>query len=221
MISRRLFNAARVSSNFLFGRNLYGRSAIVRAIYDTAQTLHMRINPAHREWKRFMLAQPMAPWFVPDAVHFLESLLTRDLKVFEWGSGRSTVWLAMHGAHVTSVETDRHWFEDVSREVDQRGLQSLVDLHLTDATGKDYADIIRSCGGPFDLVIVDGIDRVDCLAAVSAFVKSDGVIVVDNADRADLIPALASWTSRLIRSFDNGVNRTSFYGATAKPEFRS
>jgi predicted O-methyltransferase YrrM len=198
-------------SNALFGPNLYAKSLLVRVVYNAAQKIHQRINPAHRAWKRYMRENPTVPWFVPAAVPFLETIVRPEMAVFEWGSGRSTVWLALRGARVVSVEIDAKWAEWVTKTLADRNLSQLVDLRLTAATGDSYADIVRSCGLRFDLVIVDGGYRLECLKAIGHAVKSDGVIVVDNADREDLRPLLTQWSARLIRSFDSGINRTDFY----------
>src|SRR6516162_8093084 len=46
----------------------------------------------------------IAPWWNRKAMRFLEKNLHSGDRVFEWGSGGSTVWLIEHEARVTSVE---------------------------------------------------------------------------------------------------------------------
>jgi predicted O-methyltransferase YrrM len=211
MAWRKLFHAARVTSNFLFGANLYNRSRSARAVYDAAQAVHMRVNPQHRRWRQYLADNPLAPWIVPDAVPFFESLLVPGMRAFEWGAGRSTVWLAMHGVEIVSVELNPTWAQWVGQALAERNLSKLVDLRVTHESGDAYANIILSCEELFDLVIVDGDSRVECLAALSQAVKPGGVVIVDNADRADLVPALSTWSDLLLQSFDNGISRTNFY----------
>ena len=46
------------------------------------------------------------PWFNPMANRLLSTLLRPTDQGLEWGSGRSTLWLAKHLGHLTSVEDD-------------------------------------------------------------------------------------------------------------------
>jgi hypothetical protein len=110
-----------------------------------------------------------------------------------------------------SVETDLQWANWTIQTFEERGLADLVDLRLTEVVGAAYAHIIHSSGRLFDIITVDGGYRLECLHAASHAVKNDGVIVIDNADRVDLTSFLATWSPRLMESFDSGINRTSFY----------
>jgi hypothetical protein len=72
---------------------------------------------------------PDAPWLTIEAVAFLEHRLACDGVGFEWGSGRSTVWLARRVRRLTSIEHDPTWFEKIRRRLEvQRKLMPLPSI---------------------------------------------------------------------------------------------
>lgn len=115
------------------------------------------------------------PWWTPDAVEFVDSILTPESRVLEFGCGGSTVWLAARAAHVISVDNSEKWIEKI------RPLCPYVDLRLMT---RPYFHV---CNGfddeTFDLVIVDGRDRVECFLAAVRLVKPGGWIMLDDASR--------------------------------------
>lgn len=140
-------------------------------------------------------------WWSYPAMRSVESFLAgrRDARVFEYGAGASTVWLAKRADSVTSVEHDTEYVGYVEKLV--AGLPN-VTLHAvpaTDATADttvrserhghehldfaDYVNTIDTVGGEFDLIVVDGRARVDAFRKALEHLKSDGVIVFDNLKR--------------------------------------
>ena len=67
---------------------------------------------------------PDAPWLTSEAIAFLERWLEPDAVGFEWGSGRSTVWFAQRVRQLISIEHDPHWYEEVTRRLDEKGLEA-------------------------------------------------------------------------------------------------
>ncbi|QNH55640.1 MAG: hypothetical protein H2674_14390, partial [Limnospira indica BM01] len=51
-------------------------------------------------------SQPI-PWYTYPAIEFIENKISSDFKVFEYGSGQSTLWWAERVLKVISVESDR------------------------------------------------------------------------------------------------------------------
>ena len=60
---------------------------------------------------------PDDPWLTADAVRFLASWIRTSDRCLEWGSGRSTVWLAARAAAVVSIEHDREWSDRVTSQL--------------------------------------------------------------------------------------------------------
>lgn len=116
------------------------------------------------------------PWLTFPAISFLATLDLTGARVLEYGSGASTEYWAARVEEVCSVEGDADWAQRVSA----RGLRN---AHLTVPAGAhDYAAAGRSFGGDFDVVVVDGIERIDCAHEALRLAKHDGIIVLDNSD---------------------------------------
>src|SRR5262245_48494149 len=49
------------------------------------------------------------PWYTYAAIHFLEPRLQRQLRVFEYGCGNSTLWYSKRVSQVIAVEHDLQW----------------------------------------------------------------------------------------------------------------
>jgi predicted O-methyltransferase YrrM len=101
--------------------------------------------------------------------------------VLEFGSGRSTAWLAERAKQVISVEHDAEWHGKVTADLAKLGLTN-VQQHL--CAGDEYLSIFSQLGPEsVDLVLDDGMqrDRV-ALECVSRLVPG-GLLVIDDAAR--------------------------------------
>jgi len=54
---------------------------------------------------------PRNPFYTPAAIRKIETLLNTDSRVFEWGSGISTIWFAKRVKKVISVENNEEWYK--------------------------------------------------------------------------------------------------------------
>jgi hypothetical protein len=132
------------------------------------------------------------PWFTYPAIEFLEPRIAPTWRVFEWGSGFSTLWWAARVAEVRAVEHDAAWHHELSGR-----LPANARVELVTATAA-YDAAIETAGGPFDVVVIDGEARNACAARALHHVKPDGLIVFDNSDRQAFRPGveqlgLAGW----------------------------
>lgn len=71
-------------------------------------------------WKRSYLAQKPVdkdgnplPWYTYGAIEFLSAIVRPHMKVFEYGSGQSTLWWSRM-ASISAVEHDSEWFQQIS-----------------------------------------------------------------------------------------------------------
>lgn len=119
------------------------------------------------------------PWMTYPFIHFLEGRLDKDFHIFEYGSGQSTLYFAKRVQKVISVEHDMDWYNAIKEVLPQN-----VSVHHKELVyGGEYARFILSTDQKFDLVIIDGRDRVNCCYASMNALKDKGVIILDNADR--------------------------------------
>lgn len=176
------------------------------------------INPTRwRLWARSLLSvfdvQDFitldVPWWTFASTQKVEQFLAERprARVFEWGSGGSTLWLAKRSESVISVEYDGSWADTMEpllpenvrlvREVPDRlsgapgevGSQRMGFRHLNFA---DYVDAIVCQEGLFDLIVIDGRAREACLGKALTKLADGGVIVIDNTNRRRYRRALRS-----------------------------
>lgn len=155
-----------------------------------------RYHPPHL-WRylvqrAFQRAHPETPVFVANAVVLLNAWLRPTDRGFEWGSGRSTTWIAKRLAHLTSVEHDPAWHARVSEDLAKGGLADKVDYRLVPAPGGQleeprdhaYAAAIDDLpAASLDFVLVDGQMRLRCVEKAIDKVKPSGLLVLDGANR--------------------------------------
>jgi len=157
--------------------------------------------------------QPI-PWFSYPAVDFLSRIDLSDLRVFEYGSGGSTVWFSKRTKEVVSVEHDERWSGFVSR------LVSPPHKVILRPAGPRYIEEIGE-HGRFDVVVVDGLDRGRCALAAVESLTAEGVIIWDDASRADFSQALPEITDRGFRRLVfAGMAPVSFLGSETAVFYR-
>lgn len=122
------------------------------------------------------------PWWNVAATREIEAFLAArpGARVFEWGAGASTVWLARRAGSVLSVEHDPDWLAILQRQT--RSFANVTLLHR-ERTGGAYIGEIASQEGRFDLIVVDGRDRIACLVAARVRLAPGGLIVFDDSGR--------------------------------------
>jgi hypothetical protein len=134
------------------------------------------------------------------AICALDDYLTRDMVVFEWGSGMSTLFFARRAFEVVSIEHNPKWFEKVGTALDYWGL--MADRLLIESEKgliadfgshqqgyeavnfKMYAEAVTIFPDDhFDVILVDGRARCACLRLAQAKLKVGGLLVLDDAAR--------------------------------------
>jgi len=141
------------------------------------------------------------PWFVHEAILYLESIIEPGWTCFEWGSGSSTLWLAvdLQASDVVSMEHNSEWHEKTYADLMRLGVKNW-ELNLSALGGAYENYILKFPDAHFDLVIVDGRNRAACIANAAAKVKPGGLLVLDNSEReqyqAAIAAHLAAWERR-------------------------
>jgi predicted O-methyltransferase YrrM len=108
------------------------------------------------------------------------------MEVFEFGCGSSTIYFSNRVKSVTSVEHDKNWCEKVSKTLCNEIKEGIVSLyHCELRYGKDekYSNFAAETGGKYDIIVVDGRDRVNCIMNCLDSIKDTSVIILDNSDK--------------------------------------
>ncbi|MGH8218251.1 MAG: class I SAM-dependent methyltransferase [Steroidobacteraceae bacterium] len=140
------------------------------------------------------------PWFTYPAIAFLEPRLDKNMLVFEYGCGNSTLWWCAHTGKVCAVEHDRSWLERIRRALPQNG--EIIHIPGDD---RRYAAQIGSHGGEFHIVVIDGEARLECARSCLPALRPDGVIIWDNSERPPYQSGLDFLAQR-------GFRRLDFFG---------
>ena len=139
------------------------------------------------------------PWMNYACIDFLGSFIAqRRVRVFEWGSGCSTIFFAEHAQLVRAVEDNKSWFDEITRIT-----QGIGNIDLLYRSSKD--EYVRAIEGLFDVIIVDGSHRPDCLEIACRHLNNYGLIVLDNSDDSNL-------DESILRMDSDGFYSISFSG---------
>lgn len=124
------------------------------------------------------------PWMNYALIAFLDERLSKDMSVFEYGSGSSTLYFARKVRSVTSVENDKKWYDKLHEKAPDN-----VKLIFQEADVDDkYCRAIHNENEKYDVVIVDGEDRVHCMREGFMKLNDNGVLILDDSNRPDYEP---------------------------------
>lgn len=126
------------------------------------------------------------PWLPYPVIDFIATRISSELAVFEYGCGNSTLWWARRVRQVISVEHDPLWYSRMKANLPSNAELVLLEL---DYAG-NYAHAISKTGHRFDIVVVDGRDRVNCIRNAVKSLTDCGVIILDNSNRNDYTPGI-------------------------------
>lgn len=136
----------------------------------------------------YNLWHPKEPKLALEAVRRIAELLPTCRQGLEWGSGRSTLWLADRLAALTSVENNRKWHRWVTKRLQRRGASHAECLLRTlNVQPRHKAPYVRVADqfedGSIDFCLVDGRARVHCANAAVEKMAPGGILVLDDAQR--------------------------------------
>lgn len=150
------------------------------------------------------------PWFTYSALYFLSKKDLKNYKVFEFGSGQSTFWFSDRCAKVVAVDHDANFFSFLENKIKSR---KNVLLKLQTEINNYVAEVSKGAE-KFDIIIVDGIERVSCCQAALLALADRGIIILDDADRPEYAPA-----HRLLQ--DAGLIELPFFGTKPITHFQT
>lgn len=143
------------------------------------------------------------PWFTFPAIEAIKNGDLSNKRVFEYGSGYSTLFRAAHAKEVTSIEHHTGWHEKISKLAPANAniilaaiTQPTDEYHPTSQTReqfRQYAEAIRDYG-IFDVIVIDGYAksrvRYQCAQSSLPLLAENGLMILDNSD---WLPATAGY----------------------------
>ena len=119
------------------------------------------------------------PWYTYPAISFLNKKVLSDMVVFEYGSGNSTLWWSQRVSSVVSYEHDQEWYSSIKKMVPT----NVEYMYCALEYGGEYSKAILAYKKRFDIVVIDGRDRINCAMNSLVALRDDGMIIWDNSDR--------------------------------------
>ena len=205
MASQALAAAQRIGSTLVSHPEKLGRA--VRAGADIATLVAKEPSQARLLGRWFATMRRGTvdlelPWLPFDVIDKLERYLADGGDVFEYGGGGSTLWFAAHATRVVTVEHHEGWFAELQAHT--ADLPNVTLLHGSDADG--FRDYVAAIGAfpdeSFDVVVVDGRERVRCVLEAMPKVRRGGWLILDDSDRERYAPAfeaLRGWPRHTVR----------------------
>ena len=122
--------------------------------------------------------QPI-PWFTYPSIEFLSERLNKKLNVFEFGSGNSSLFFAKRVRRIISVEHNREWFDKIKNSLPDNSEIQIVESNSFD----QYLEPLKTIDEKFDIIIVDGIFRNECLVESINHLTENGLVILDDSER--------------------------------------
>lgn len=116
------------------------------------------------------------PWMNYAVIEFLEQRLSKDMTLFEYGSGNSTLFFSEQVGEVVSVEGHEGWYNYVKGTMPDN-----VQLTHVATDDENYVNAIAVDGKKFDVVVVDADKRSECMINAPEYMTERGVILLDDA----------------------------------------
>ena len=121
------------------------------------------------------------PWIIKSSIDFLETKLTKNMEVLEFGCGGSTFFYAKRCKSVVGFETNKEWYEKIQKFIKLRKIKN-VTVHFVK---NRYESIPIIAGKKFDVIMVDcdpgAMSRINIMRQVrSVNAKDKCMIVLDN-----------------------------------------
>jgi len=139
------------------------------------------------------------PWLNAHALRVIDSWKgINDWSVFEYGSGESTFWWAKRCRRVISVESvDRFYQKMVLKLTTFKNVEYRL-RELIVCKDCKYVQSINEDDKCYDLIIIDGRNRVLCSYEVAKHLKPNTVVIFDNTDRPDYDEGVALFDKKLL-----------------------
>ncbi len=139
-----------------------------------------------------------APWMADCEIKIMESLFEtqQPKRVLEWGAGGSTLYWPQRYDFIEewiAIEHDPDFVAAIRPLVNKKVAIFHVDGNAYWEWVMQRAEIELETFAPFDLIIVDGRHRVECLEAAKGLLALKGIVVLHDSGRPAYNEAWKLW----------------------------
>ncbi|RYF25887.1 MAG: FkbM family methyltransferase [Flavobacteriales bacterium] len=161
--------------------------------------------------------QPI-PWVTYSFIDFIKTRLTKELSIFEYGSGNSTLFYAKNVKRVVSVEHDKAWYDKIVKAKASNAEMIFTALEL----GGEYCKKATLLNEKFDIIIVDGRDRVNCCIHSVNALSENGILILDDSEREVYEKARTFLTEKGFKELPfTGISPGLFYNKTTSVFYKT
>jgi hypothetical protein len=136
------------------------------------------------------------PWIHSDAIDKIlefKNSKSDKVKILEFGSGYSTLFFEELEFDVYSIEHDKIWFNKIFNLLKNKKNYILIDIEYKSCISFDNSfygksslnEIFKIDFNYFDIILIDGINRVNSFFASIDYLKYGGLIILDDSNRID------------------------------------
>ena len=136
-----------------------------------------------------------SPWIANEVTNFLKKNIKKNTFILEFGSGNSTIFFSKLTKNLFSVEHNKDWYNKIKNKLenDVTYILKSIDYISRPPINKTFynCDTIEQLlgqsipDGYFDIIIIDGIDRVNCAYESINKLKKNGILVLDDSNRIE------------------------------------
>jgi len=157
------------------------------------------------------------PWVTYGFIDFIKERLNQQQTIFEFGSGSSTNFYAKHAGIVVSVEHDKAWYDKVVATKPENAEIIFCEL----VYDGDYCRVPLKLEEKFDIIIVDGRDRVNCCKQSVGALSESGVVVLDDSERKQYNEGMDFLKSKGFKQISfSGISPGLFYNKATSVFYR-
>jgi len=160
-----LFNIAKVRALLSFGVKGYLAETGWFEAFETRSAIDKSGKPL--------------PWVTYSFIDFIQDRISKSHSIFEFGSGNSTLFYAERASSVAAVEHDEKWYSKMMRLKPENVELIFQPLESTGI----YSRVPLQLNHKFDIIIIDGRDRVNCCQNTLNALSEKGVVVLDDSER--------------------------------------
>ena len=116
----------------------------------------------------------LIPWYSLKSIDFLSEKDFSQKNILEFGAGQSTLWWAERCKKIISFEPNQGWYRKLKKEKEKyKNLEIYLakKLIINEEYIKDQL---------FDVIIIDGLDRIKCAQIAFHYLNKDGLIILDD-----------------------------------------
>ena len=126
------------------------------------------------------------PWMNYSFIFFISQRINKKMVLLEFGTGYSTIFWAKRTQTVYTIENDPFFLDYIKKEL-PGNVETLIS---SNNSNKQYSNLAKKISESnneikFDMIVIDGIDRVNCCINSLDYLKFDGVVIWDDSSRTE------------------------------------